>query len=150
MSILVAKLFEADMSRYTFVFSKGACLKTCIYFAIMYVAVMIFNTMTISRYQLIHLLNAQKKNETIKLKNPFLAILVLILGSSILGYAYFKVTKEANTMSSMEKLLPPILMGIIGTVSIFWSLSGFILSFMQKIKKIYLKRYKYVCFKTNC
>ena len=62
MSILVAKLFEADMSKFQFVFSKDACIKTCIYFAIMYLAVMFFNTMTVSRYKLINLLNANKKN----------------------------------------------------------------------------------------
>ena len=56
MSILVAKLFEANMSEFTFVFSKEACIKTCIYFAVMYLAVMIFNTLTISRYKLINLL----------------------------------------------------------------------------------------------
>ena len=50
MSILVAKLFEADMSEFKFVFSKDACIKTCIYFAVMYLAVMIFNTITISKY----------------------------------------------------------------------------------------------------
>ena len=47
MSILVAKLFEADMSEFKFVFSKGACIKTCIYFAVMYLAVMFFNAFTV-------------------------------------------------------------------------------------------------------
>ena len=63
MSILVAKLFEADMSEFKFVFSKGACIKTCIYFAVMYLAVMFFNAFTVSKYKLINLLNATKKNE---------------------------------------------------------------------------------------
>ena len=66
MSILVAKLFEADMSEFTFVFSKDACIKTCIYFAVMYLAVMIFSTFTISRYKLINLLTAVRKNEKVK------------------------------------------------------------------------------------
>ena len=67
MSILVAKMFEADMSKFQFVFSKDACIKTCIYFAVMYVAVMFFNTFTVSRYKLINLLNASKKNENVKI-----------------------------------------------------------------------------------
>ena len=54
MSILVAKMFEADMSKFQFVFSKDACIKTGIYFAVMYVAVMFFNTFTVSRYKLIN------------------------------------------------------------------------------------------------
>ena len=52
MSILVAKMFEADMSEFQFIFSKDACIKTCIYFALMYVAVMFFNTFTVSKYKL--------------------------------------------------------------------------------------------------
>lgn len=63
MSILVAKLFQADMSKFEFVFSRTACIKTCIYFAVMYIAVIIFNVFTISRYKLINLLTAIKKNE---------------------------------------------------------------------------------------
>ena len=48
MSVLVAKLFEANMTKFEFVFSKGACIKTCIYFAVMYVALLFFNTITFS------------------------------------------------------------------------------------------------------
>ena len=139
MSILVAKLFEADMSEFQFVFSKDACIKTCIYFAVMYIAVMLFNTMIVSRYKLINLLNATKKNETVKIRNPFLAILIFIIGSIILGYAYYIVTVETNTLRVEKDLIKPILMGIVGTVAIFWSLSGFILTTIQKIKSIYLK-----------
>lgn len=139
MSVLVAKMFEADMSEFKFVFSKDACIKTGIYFAVMYVAVMFFNTISISRYKLINLLNASKKNERVKIKNPFISALVFIMGSSILGYAYWKVTGDANSLSTADKILPPILMGIVGTVAIFWSLSGFILQVIQSRKKIYLK-----------
>ena len=139
MSILVAKLFEADMSEFQFVFSKDACIKTCIYFAVMNIAVMLFNTMIVSRYKLINLLNATKKNETVKIRNPFLAILIFIIGSIILGYAYYIVTVETNTLRVEKDLIKPILMGIVGTVAIFWSLSGFILTTIQKIKSIYLK-----------
>lgn len=139
MSILVAKMFEADMSEFQFVFSKDACIKTCIYFAVMYVAVMIFNTFTISRYKLINLLNANKKNETIKIKNPVISVLVFLLGAGILGYAYWKVTGDVHSLDTPEKILPPILMGIVGTVAIFWSLSGFIIRLVQSMKNTYLK-----------
>lgn len=139
MSILVAKMFEADMSEFQFVFSKDACIKTCIYFAVMYLAVMLFNTFTISRYKLINLLNATKKNEKIKIKNPVVSILIFIMSSVILGYAYWKVTGNVNSLSTADKLLPPILMGIVGTVGVFWSLSGFVLRLVQSMKNTYLK-----------
>ena len=139
MSILVAKMFEADMSKFQFVFSKDACIKTCMYFAVMYVAVMFFNTFTVSRYKLINLLNATKKNESIKIKNPVISILVFLFGAGILGYAYWKVTGDVNSLTTADKILPPILMGIVGTISIFWSLSGFVIQVAQKMKSTYLK-----------
>ena len=108
MSVLVAKMFEADMSEFQFVFSKDACIKTCIYFAVMYVAVMFFNTFTISRYKLINLLNATKKNESIKIKNPVISILVFLFGAGILGYAYWKVTVDDNSLTTADKILTPI------------------------------------------
>ena len=139
MSVLVAKMFEADMSEFQFVFSKDACIKTCIYFAVMYVAVMLFNTYTVSKYKLINLLNAQKKNEKVKIKNPFLCILVFIVAGAMLGYAYWKVTADSGSLNTFDKLLPPILMGIVSTILIFWSLSGFIIQIVQKMKNTYLK-----------
>lgn len=139
MSILVAKLFEADMSEFTFVFSKDACIKTCIYFAVMYIAVIIFNTLTISRYKLINLLTAVKKNEKVKLKNPIISILIFIASSVLLGYAYYLVTGGVYELRTGEQLLKPILMGVIGTVGVFWSLSGFILRLIQTRKSVYLK-----------
>ena len=139
MSVLVAKMFEADMSKFQFVFSKDACIKTCIYFAVMYVAVMFFNTFTISRYKLINLLNATKKNESIKIKKTVISILVFLFGAGILGYAYWKVTGDVNSLTTADKILPPILMGIVGTISIFWSLSGFVIQVAQKMKSTYLK-----------
>ena len=139
MSILVSKLFEADMSKFQFVFSKDSCIKTCIYFAVMYLAVMFFNTITVSRYKLINLLNADKKNEKVKMKNPFLAILVFIFGISILGFAYWKVTGDIS----------PILMGIvrnsINLLVFIWIYNNC----CSKNEKNLFKRYKYVCFKAN-
>ena len=139
MSILVAKLFEADMTEFTFVFSKDACIKTCIYFAVMYIAVIIFNTLTISRYKLINLLTAIRKNEKVKMKNPIISILVFIISSVLLGYAYYLVTGGVRELRTAEALLKPILMGIVGTIGIFWSLSGFVLRIIQSSKNVYLK-----------
>ena len=139
MSILVAKMFESDMSKFQFVFSKDACIKTCIYFAVMYIAVMFFNTFTVSRYKLINLLNANKKNENIKIKNPIICILVFLGAATLLGYAYWKVTGDVNSLTTADKILAPILMGIVGTVAVFWSLSGFIIQIVQKMKNIYFK-----------
>ncbi len=49
-------------------FQKSACGKTLIYFGIMYLVVMIFNTINISKCKLIDLIHSSKKSEKIKLK----------------------------------------------------------------------------------
>ena len=139
MSVLVAKLFEADMSEYQFVFSKAACMKTCLCFGVMYVAVMILNVFTISKYKLIDLLTAVKKNERVKMKNPLLCVIVFLGASGMLGYAYYLVTAGADKITSANKLAVPIAMGVVATFFLFWSLSGFVLKLVQSRKNIYLR-----------
>lgn len=143
MSILVAKLFQANMTQFTFVFSKTACIKTCIYFAIMYLAVVIFNAFNISKYKLINLLNANKKNETIKMKNSIICIIIFILSCVGLIYAYWIVTvgifKMTNSNDTIRAVTIAVLLGIISTVLIFWSVSGFALKLVQAKKSTYLK-----------
>lgn len=139
MSILVAKLFSADMSKYEFVFSKAAALKTCLYFGVMYFAVMLFNVVAISKYKLIDLLTAIRKNEKVKMKNPVLCVAVFLTAVCMLGYAYYKVTGGIDTLNTFDKIAFPILLGVISTFLIFWSLSGFILKLAQSRKSMYLK-----------
>ena len=143
MSVLVAKLFKADMSGYEFVFSKNACIKTFIYFAIMYAAVLIFNAFTVSRYKLINLLTAIKKNERIKMKNPIVCIFVFLISALGLAGAYYEVTKGIfklkNVHETSRAVGISVLTGVICTVFIFWSFSGFVLKLIQSKKSLYLK-----------
>ena len=137
MSILVANMFEANLTKFTFVFSKSACIKTLVYFGIMYLIVMIFNTINISKCKLIDLLYSNKKSEKIKLKNPLICILVFVVASIILGYAYYR----ANIyMKNDFSILVLIAMGAISTFLIFWSLSGLILKIVKMNKKFYYKK----------
>ena len=138
MSVLVAKMFQADMSAYQFVFSDVACLKTCIYFGVMYLAVMVFNVFTVSKYKLIDLLSAIKKNEKVKMKNPVVCVIVFLIAVGMLVWAYYKVTAGYATISSRNELFVTILMGIVSTFLIFWSMSGFILKLVQTRKNVYL------------
>ena len=139
MSILVAKLFEADMSEYQFVFSEAACVKTCLYFGVMYVAVMVFNVFVISRYKLIDILSAAKKNEKVKMKNPVICVLVFLVAAVTLGYAYYLVTAGIHKIDTIDKIGIPILMGVVSTFLIFWSVSGLALKLVQMNKNMYLK-----------
>ena len=139
MSLLVANMFEANLKEFVFTFSMSACLKTMIYFGIMYLLVMIFNTVNVSRCQLIDLIYGHKKSELIKLKNPILCILVFMIAALTLGYAYYMVTGGIHKIESETDILIPILLGSISTFLIFWSLSGLVLKIVTSMKKIYYK-----------
>ena len=139
MSLFVANMFEADLTKFAFVFSSSACTKTIIYFSIMYLIVMIFNTFSISKCKLIDLLQGAKKSETIKLKNPILCILIFIISCIILWRAYYIVAFDTLSLQYAKDIIKPILMGVVSTFFIFWSFSGLILRITQSSKKFYYK-----------
>ena len=136
MSIVVAKLFEADMSRFEFVFSQTAMLKTVMYYAIIYLIVMVFNVFAVTKYKLIDLLNAAKKGEKIKTRNLTISLILFIISVGILGVAYYLATQR---LDSLDLFGLSILLGIIGTFLLFFSMSGFILKLVQSNKRLYLK-----------
>ena len=136
MSIVVAKLFEADMSRFEFVFSQTAMLKTVMYYAIIYLIVMVFNVFAVTKYKLIDLLNAAKKGEKIKTRNLTISLILFIISVGILGFAYYLATQR---LDSLDLFGLSILLGIIGTFLLFFSMSGFILKLVQSNKRLYLK-----------
>lgn len=139
MSIIVANMFEANLTKFTFIFSKSACLKTLLYFSIMYLIVMIFNTINISKCKLIDLIHSSKKSEKIKLKNPYICTVIFIISCIVLGFAYYQVTSGINNGSIVKIIYVPIILGSISTFFIFWSLSGLLLRIFMSIKKIYYK-----------
>ena len=139
MSILVANMFEADLTRFQFVFSTNACIKTLIYFSIMYFVVMIFNTINISKCKLIDLMYSNKKSEKIKLKNPLFCTIVFIISCIALGFAYYQVTGGIEKMADANSIFVPIGVGAISTFFVFWSLSGLLLKIFISMKNIYYK-----------
>ena len=139
MSVIVANMFDADMTKFKFIFSMKACVKTLIYFAIMYVLVMIFNTFSISKCKLIDLLNAGKKTEKVTMKNPVVCTIVFVIGVGILSYAYWMVTRGVRTLNTFDKIGIPIALGCVATFLIFWSVSGFMIRIFTSIKSVYYK-----------
>ena len=139
MSILVANMFEADLTRFQFVFSTNACIKTLIYFSIMYFVVMIFNSINISKCKLIDLMHSNKKSEKIKLKNPLFCTIVFIISCIALGFAYYQVTGGIEKMTNANSIFVPIGVGAISTFFVFWSLSGLLLKIFISMKNTYYK-----------
>lgn len=138
-SVFVANMFEADMTKYQFIFSKDACIKTIFYFAIIYLIVILFNTFSINKCKLIDLFQGSKKSESVKVKNSWVCIIVFIIAVFLLGSAYYHVTNGYEDIQTMNEVIVYIVMGCIGTFLLFWSLSGLLLKIVSSMKGVYYK-----------
>ena len=139
-SILIAKLFETNMDKFTFVFSEKAFFDTILYFGLIYLIVIFFNTIIVGRLKIIELLQGSKKSEKAFLKNPLLRAIVFLISAGVLGYAYWWVNNDKiSLMDRVYNLLWPVIAGVVSTFLIFWSLSGLIMEIVTRSKKFYFK-----------
>ncbi|EGT4977351.1 ABC transporter permease, partial [Clostridioides difficile] len=113
-------------------------IKTIVYFGIMFLLVMIFNTYIISKYKIIDLLTIGRKTEDIKFKSPFVYTITFILCIISLIIAYSMVLKVGLNPKN-PKFIMSIVLGVIGTILFFYSLAGFALYIVKKNKNIYFK-----------
>lgn len=138
MSVFTAKIFEADMSSHKFIFAPEAAAKSIIYFGIIFLIVMIFNIMCISKFKLIDLIHGGKKNETLKIKNMKFSVILFTVSLLMLGIAYAMIIK--NGMMYMDAYFSgSIILGIVGTFLFFFSLTGFAIRLIGSNKKLYYK-----------
>ena len=148
-SIFIANLFEADMTRFTFSFSQSAMLKTILYYSIIYLIVMIFNTIIVNKNKLINLLQASKKQEKIKIRNPIISILLFLISIAMLGFAYYSVTDGFGIVfyNVAESIGIPIALGTLGTILFFYSVAGMLLRILSKCHRLYYKKLNAFIFK---
>lgn len=140
LSVLTAKLFEVNTDKYRFVISVGAMIKTALYFGIIFLIIMIFNSFIIAKYNLIDLLYAARKNEKIKVKSSKVSAIIFILSMIILAYAYYKVNSVGmSNIDLRDNIIIPVILGTIGSFIFFLGLSGVMLNFIQRKKKLYYK-----------
>lgn len=138
LSIVTAQLFAVDLKSFTFIFSSSAACKSIVFFTILFVIVIIFNTVSIAKYKLIDLLQGEKKNETLKMPNFPLACFFFILSLVILIIAY--TLASINGLRSFDtSLLSAILLGCIGTYLFFYSIAGIVSKLCIKYKTFYYK-----------
>ena len=139
-SVLIAKLFETNMDKFTFVFSEKAFFDTILYFGLIYLIVIFFNTVIVGRLKIIELLQGSKKSEKAFLKNPLLRAIIFVISAVVLGYAYWWVNNDkVSLMDRVYNLLWPVIAGVVSTFLIFWSLSGLIMEIVTRSKKFYFK-----------
>lgn len=139
MSLAVSNLFQADVSHYVFTFSPKAAAKSVGYFLVIYLVVMVFDTVAVSRTRLVDFIHAGKKKERNFLKKPWLCGLVFLAAVFILGTAYYNVTANQDALATEMDVLTQVILGIIGTFLIFWSLSGFFMAAAGRLHRTYYK-----------
>lgn len=147
MSVVVANLFEADMTSFQFTISGEAVVKTLIYFLIMYALVIVFDVFVVGKARLINLINAGRHSEKNYAKNPVLCLIVFAAAAVLLGTAYYKVTAGVDTLDDFGDLGMQVAKGIIGTFLAFWSVAGMLMFFAVKSKRFYHKGIN--CFSTK-
>ena len=139
LSIIVGKLFEADLSAYRFSFSAAVLVKTVIYFAIIFLVVLIFNTKTLAKYQLIDLLNSKKSAEKRLIRNTTLSVILFIVAVAALIFAYVEIGFRGKTINARE-FVASVVVGLVGNFLFFFALAGFLPALLKKFKGFYFNK----------
>lgn len=133
-----AALFDTKMDTFVFMISWPAVIQTVVYFAVIFFVALIFNVFSVSRYKLIDLINADKKNEGFKLRSLPLSVFLFIVSLILIGIAYWLLIDNGMTQFD-EQFAASTALVCVGTFLLFFSLSGFLLRAVQANKKLYFK-----------
>lgn len=137
LGILTASLFEVELN-YHFIFSWDATFMTILSFMLIFFIMIFLNGFEISRFKLIDLLHANRKQQHTHLNNIYLSVCLFITSIGLLVYAYHLASKGAYTLylNDFQMMLG---CGLVGTFLLFFSLTGFLLKFIQSNKRLYYR-----------
>ena len=137
-SVFTAGLFAIHLEEFHFVFSAGAVGRTLLYFGVIFLLVMIFNSLSVSRHKLIDLLQAERTGQVLKLKSVGASVVMFLAGAVLLGVAYTLLLRRG--LLRVDRIFWLMLaMGAAGTLLFFRSLSGFLLRVCQKSRALYYR-----------
>ena len=142
LSALTLSMFSLDMSQLLgLTFSPRAAGKTVLYFGLIFLLVMVFSGVEVSRAKLIDLIQGARKNEELRQRSLTAAVVQFVLGVVCLTAAYAILLTFGMALSvALPFLCVPMLgLGTLGTLLIFRSLSGFVLKIAQSPPKLYYK-----------
>ena len=142
MSALTLSMFEMDMSSLLALnFSPKAAGKTVLYFSVIFLLVMAFSGVQVSRSKLIDLIHGERKNEVLKPRPLMVAVIQLVIGviCLIAAYAILLTFGMALAIAVPFLCFPMLGLGTLGTLLIFRSLSGFVMKFVQNRPGLYFK-----------
>ncbi len=138
LSIIVAKMFAVDVTAYKFAVSDKALVTTLVSFLAIYLIVLLFNTGMVSKYKLIDLINAEKATEKRFVKNTGICVVLFVISVGLLIAGYVRIGFYGADLSK-NQFIVYVLMIVVGTFILFWSLAGFFQKALSMRKSLYKK-----------
>lgn len=140
LSFATAALFGIPMPDYQFSFSMHAFAMTLVCFVAIYVVVALFNVISIRRCKLIDLLNADAKNQKVAIRNPWICLALFVVSVGMIAAAYWFLQQNGMTLIADDDFNRATVLMLVGTLLLFFSLSGFIIAVITHLRGFYLKK----------
>lgn len=145
MTFFTASLFKTQIANFHFFFSVHALNLTLACMLVMFVLTLLLNLRAVRRTKLIELMGAERRNESIKTRNPWIAIAIFVVGVVLVGMAYYRLLRDGFPLTATDSKLQEAMnqfgittaMVTVGTFALFWGLSGMLIKLVQSLRGVY-------------
>ena len=145
MTFFTASLFKTQIANFHFFFSVHAFNLTLACMLVMFVLTLLLNLRAVRRTKLIELMGAERRNESIKTRNPWIAITIFAVGVVLVGVAYYRLLRDGFPLTATDSKLQEAMnqfgittaMVTVGTFALFWGLSGMLIKLLQSLRGVY-------------
>lgn len=145
MTFFTASLFKTQIANFHFFFSVHAFNLTLACMLVMFVLTLLLNLRAVRRTKLIELMGAERRNESIKTRNPWIAIAIFAVGAVLVGVAYYRLLRDGFPLTATDSKLQEAMnqfgittaMVAVGTFALFWGLSGMLIKLLQSLRGVY-------------
>lgn len=145
MTFFTASLFKTQIANFHFFFSVHAFNLTLACMLVMFVLTLLLNLRAVRRTKLIELMGAERRNESIKTRNPWIAIAIFVVGVVLVGVAYYRLLRDGFPLTATDTKLQEAMnqfgittaMVTVGTFALFWGLSGMLIKLLQSLRSVY-------------
>lgn len=145
MTFFTASLFKTQIANFHFFFSMHAFNLTLACMLVMFVLTLLLNLRAVRRTRLIELMGAERRNESIKTRNPWIAIAIFAVGVVLVGVAYYRLLRDGFPLTATDSKLQEAMnqfgittaMVTVGTFALFWGLSGMLIKLLQSLRGVY-------------
>lgn len=145
MTFFTASLFKTQIANFHFFFSMHAFNLTLACMLVMFVLTLLLNLRAVRRTKLIELMGAERRNESIKTRNPWIAIAIFAVGAVLVGVAYYRLLRDGFPLTATDSKLQEAMnqfgittaMVTVGTFALFWGLSGMLIKLLQSLRGVY-------------